>query len=129
MLHVIVTCRDMSPSLNDLKLTAHCELWKIMHVFKFNFPIQILLYKLNLSIPNRVAKAWKVSGNFGKFPWKVSGILKGVEILGIFGNFQFLNILWIKTIFPWNKCLNCPLMFKLYINAVKELKRAHNRLN
>ena len=35
----------------------------------------------------RDAKGWKVSGNFGNFPWKVSGILKGwqfSEILGIF---------------------------------------------
>ena len=35
----------------------------------------------------RDAKGRKVSGNFGNFPWKVSGILKGwefSEILGIF---------------------------------------------
>ena len=35
----------------------------------------------------RDAKDRKVSGNFGNFPWKVSGILKGwefSEILGIF---------------------------------------------
>ena len=35
----------------------------------------------------RDAKGWKVSRNFGNFPWKVSGILKGwqfSEILGIF---------------------------------------------
>ena len=36
---------------------------------------------------HRDAKGRKVSGNFGNFPWKVSGILKGwefSEILGIF---------------------------------------------
>ena len=36
---------------------------------------------------NRDAKGWKVSGNFGNFPWKVLGILKGwqfSEILEIF---------------------------------------------
>ena len=38
-------------------------------------------------ISTRDAKGQKVSGNFGNFPWKVSGILKGwefSEILGIF---------------------------------------------
>ena len=40
----------------------------------------------------RDAKVRKVSGNFGNFPWKVSGILKGwefSEILGIFNSDLF----------------------------------------
>ena len=37
----------------------------------------------------RDAKGWKVSGNFGNFPWKVSGILKGWEFSEILGMFNF----------------------------------------
>ena len=36
----------------------------------------------------RDAKGRKVSGNFGNFPWKVSGILKGWEFLEILGIFN-----------------------------------------
>ena len=39
----------------------------------------------------RDAKGRKVSGNFGKFPWKVSGILKGWEFSEISGIFN-LNL-------------------------------------
>ena len=45
------------------------------------------LYRPKGCVEPRDAKGWKVSGNFGNFPWKVSGILKGwqfSEILGIF---------------------------------------------
>ena len=34
--------------------------------------------------PTRDAKGRKVSGNFGNFPWKVSGILKRWEFSEIF---------------------------------------------
>ena len=37
----------------------------------------------------RDAKGRKVSGNFGNFQWKVSGILKGWEFSEILGIFQF----------------------------------------
>ena len=37
----------------------------------------------------RDAKGRKVSGNFGNFPWKVSGILKGWEFSEILGIFNF----------------------------------------
>ena len=40
-------------------------------------------------VQNRDAKGWKVSGNFGNFPWKVSGILKGWEFSEILGMFNF----------------------------------------
>ena len=41
----------------------------------------------------RDAKGGKVSGNFGNFPWTVSGILKGWEFLEILGisNFDFFS--------------------------------------
>ena len=39
---------------------------------------------------HRVAKGWKLSGNFGNFPWKVLGIFNGLEILGILGTFIFI---------------------------------------
>ena len=38
---------------------------------------------------SRDAKGRKVSGNFGNFPWKVSGILKGWEFSEILGIFNF----------------------------------------
>ena len=38
---------------------------------------------------HRDAKGRKVSGNFGNFPWKVSGILKGWEFSEILGIFNF----------------------------------------
>ena len=62
--------------LGTIISTKLCYLAKIMH-----FCAQIFDGK------NRDAKGRKVSGNFGNFPWKVSGILKGwefSEILGIF---------------------------------------------
>jgi len=44
----------------------------------------------------RVAKGWKVSGNFGNFPWKVSGILKDWEFSEILGIFNFVVFLPFK---------------------------------
>ena len=38
----------------------------------------------------RVAKGWKLSGNFGNFPWKVSGIFNRLGILGILGIFNII---------------------------------------
>ena len=38
---------------------------------------------------SRVAKGRKVSGNFGKFPWKVLGILNDWEFMEILGIFNF----------------------------------------
>lgn len=38
----------------------------------------------------RVAKGRKFSGNFGNFPWKVSGILRDWELTGILGIFNFV---------------------------------------
>ena len=49
----------------------------------------------------RDAKGRKVSGNFGNFPWKVSGILKGwefLEILGIF-NFDLFSIFFLDCLY------------------------------
>ena len=40
-------------------------------------------------LSTRDAKGRKVSGNFGNFPWKVSGILKGWEFSEILGIFNF----------------------------------------
>ena len=42
-----------------------------------------------MTVPCRDAKGQKVSGNFGNFPWKVSGISKGWEFLEILGIFNF----------------------------------------
>ena len=75
----------------------------------------------------RVAKAWKVSGNFGKFPWKVLGTLKGVEILGNLGEFSifdyfvnqnyffFYNITIYKVIINWQIVYFNPLVFNIFI--------------
>ena len=77
---------------------------------KFLVPPLLFRQEVNYPIKNcknatRNAKGRKVSGNFGNFPWKVSGILKGwefSEILGIF-NFDlfstFYETVWKSTEF------------------------------
>ena len=63
-----------------------------MEVF-VNFVYDMCLYviksKPDIGGTIRDAKGQKVSGNFGNFPWKVSGILKEWEFLEILGIFNF----------------------------------------
>ena len=65
-----------------------------VHRFTHNFVsrlfkilmIRYVIFNI-IVIHNRDAKGRKVSGKFGNFPWKVSGILKRWEFLEILGIF------------------------------------------
>ena len=76
--------------LDDLKYTTFLSSsWSAYTIGHYEEPLTTWLLKKH-NFPTRDAKGRKVSGNFGNFPWKVSGILKEWEFLGIF-NFDLLS--------------------------------------
>ena len=77
-----------SVNIVHLYVRAFCLMWP--HVM-LTLTLSWTLYPTGScsGINIRDAKSWKVSGNFGNFPWKVSGILKGWEFSEILGIFNF----------------------------------------